>query len=701
MENYPAQVPPNLAGALNSPDLSSKGIPRARAIRDERQLADIVKGQEWLNRDRNLKNGRIMAKYNAEKPFLSRELAEDGLLWKSNVSTQPLATLIDRIAPRFVRALNSARYLTSAKLPDHVPNAAGKSEIFQKEFTKLVRSREGAEDFWSEVAQENALFGYTCAANTDEYSWFPRHFRQDEFFVPAGTKQHASKASLVIVRETMLAHELFDMISDQKAAETAGWNILNTINAINKCAPDDTRAQLATSIRRFEDMYRESNLGLSLGQGAKVAILYNAFAVEVTGKVSHYIMDGRDWKLLFEREDQFDSMSEVTTFFSFQQANGNLMASKGVGRTVYALAGIIDRSRNEVMDRLQLSGKMVVQGDPKSIRAFKMSVIGNAIVISKEFSINAQKIDAGVEPFIALDKWVMNLMDEIGGNVSPASASGQMQGERVTNGQINYLADLQAESKDIKIARFLSNAATLLTQMQKRAANKHVADEDAKEFQAVCKRSMSEEEFQTISSQPASKTVDDYTELEAQRTIAVISEVIGDPMIDRKKALRRKLTAACDSDLADELLLPDEDPTVTAEQMRTQLLENMLLEKAINVPVSPRDADLIHLKYLMPLAETLAGQVATAPETVHTIQIVVNHANGHLQSAMQKSTPKDQLQLFVDQVKKIEAGIQKVANAAVDHLDSGVHPAQFDPTAPTPDVTTPGAVPGPVPPPAS
>lgn len=489
--------------------------------------------------------------------------------------------------------------------------------------------------------------------------------------VPSGTKQHASKASLVILRETMLTHEVFDLISDKKSAETAGWDIENTVNAINKASPDIAQSTFSRDLRRYEDLYRESNLGNSLSNGAKVVIMYNVLATEVTGKVSHYIMDGRDWKILFEREDRFSSMSECVSFFSFQQANGNLQASKGVGRTVYTLAGIVDRSRNEVVDRLQLSGKLIVQGDPKDVRAFKMSVIGNAIVISKQFTIGASKIDAGVDPFIELDKWVMNLMDELGGNISPASASGQMQGERVTNGQINYLADLQAEAKDIKIARFLTHSAVLLSQMQKRAASKDVEDDDAKEFRARCLEHMTEEELQALAKQPAANTVADYTDMERQQVIAVTTEIMGDPLIDRRKAMHRKLTAAVDADFADDLLLPDEDPTVTAEQTRTQELENILLERGKQVPVSPRDADEVHLKVLFPFAEQVAGQVATNVDAVHIMQLIAQHAEAHTQSALSKGVSKDKMQPYVDALAKINQGIQTVANAAQDKLQGG------------------------------
>lgn len=669
---------------LNSPDLSEDLKPRARAIKDISQLSELIKNFEQENRDRNLKNGRIMAKYNAERPYSNSQQKEDGLDWKSNFSTQPLATLIDRVAPRFVTAIQSARYLTSASLPGHVPGAVKKTEEYRKAFTSLCRKRSGWKDFISELSQENALFGYTCAGYTNEYDWFPRHFRQDEFFVPAATKQNSAHCQMLVLREAFLTHELFEMISDEKAAESAGWNIKNTVDSINEAMPESITKNFQSDTRRYEDLVRESNLYASLANGAKVIVAYHAFVTEVTGKVSHYIVNGRGWKELFVREDRFANMAEVATFFSFQQANGNLQASKGVGRTVYALAGIIDRSRNEVTDRLQLSGKIILRGDSKKINAFKMRVVGNAIVISKDFELGQTKIESGVEEFMQLDAWVVRIMDEIAGNISPTTASDNFKGERVTNGQVNYIADLANEAKDVKIERVLTRLADLLTQMQRRAANKQVDDQDAKDFQAQMLAIMSPEEFAYISNQPAAETVSDYTDQERQQIIVTATEVRADPLIDGKAALRAKLTAAVDSEFADNLLLPDEDPTVTAEQTRSQMAEDLLLSAGKQVPVSPRDDDLTHMKVAFTDLEPITATVADDPRNVQIVQIYAQHIQAHIQSATNKGVAKDQLAPYVEQLTKVQQGIQTViAHAAQVHaqLSDGQQPADAPPLA--------------------
>jgi hypothetical protein len=649
---------------LQSPELSNSLKAKNRAIKDEKQLKSLIVRFEQENTERNTKNARIMAKYNSERPYRQSDLESEGLAWKSNFSSQPLATLIDRIAPRFARALNSARYLTSAKLPDMVPASALKTERYRAELTKLCRSRKDWKNFVAEVAQENALFGYTCAAFVDEFSWWPRHFRQDEFFVPEGTKQSSGYCQIVILRETLLIHELFKLIEDKEEASDAGWDVEKVVEAINDAMPDDLRSGYSGDARKYADMARESTLYASHATGAKSVILSHAFVTEHDGKVSHYILDSRNWKQLFSREDRFDNMAQVATFFSFQQATGKLKASKGVGRTVYALAGIIDRARNEVVDRLQLSGKVLVTGDPRNLAQLKMSVIGNCVFIGKDFEVQKQKIDAGVESFLTLDTWVKSLMDEIAGNVSPAAAASQLQGERVTNGQVNFIADLQNEGKDVKIERFVTQFADLFSEIGRRASAEDVDDEAAKLFQSRCLEIMSREELDYLATQPAAETIEDLTDVDRQTIIAVATEHLNDPMCDRRKLLEKKLSAAVDSEFAEDVLLADQDPKVTAEQTVQQMLENLLLQAGTAVPVSPRQNHVIHMDGALALADQLSTAIAEDPTLVEKMALVADHIESHLVSASEQGVDKNLIGPYVEKLKMIRQGIQHIAQAA-------------------------------------
>jgi hypothetical protein len=188
-------------------------------------------------------------------------------------------------------------------------------------------------------------FGYTCLSWLDEFHWFPKHFRQDAFFISSGAKQLPKYAQVVALRETFLIHELFELIQDKEAAALAGWNIPNTVYAINSSMPQDRRSKDTNWERVYEDLNREANVGVSQEAGALVVTVWHLLGKEVTGAVSHYIYreqgesssndntpvrsgDPDDRDSLFAREDQFESMEQCLAFFSFQQGNGRCTAVK-------------------------------------------------------------------------------------------------------------------------------------------------------------------------------------------------------------------------------------------------------------------------------------------------------------------------------------------------------------------------------------
>jgi len=619
-------------GIVNDPELTTSLKGGKRAITDPLQAANIVRRLEYENRDRNLKNARIMAKYNSERPYRPGELRAEGLGWKANFSTKPLGTLIDRVSPRFSTALDALKSFTSSALPADTPRASEKTDEFQREVTGVIRRNPEWRTFIEDVAQENALFGFTSGAWVTRWDWMPKHFRQDSFFVPTGTKQYPDNAQIVVLRETFLPHELFELIEDKEAATTVGWNIENCVEAINNAMPTQVRSQYSDWARIYEDLSRESSTAYSFYSGAKVVLSYSLLVREHTGKVSHWRIDGRTYKPLFELEDAFDSMREAVVFFSFQHGNGTMHGSKGIGREVYNLASVLDRSRNEVVDRLHLSGKVIVQGNERDVNRFRMSVLGGVIYIPSGFTIATQRIDGAVEPFISLDTYIQQLMDQIVGNVSPR----HLEGERVTRAQVDLFAAREEETKDIVLSRFLTQFSVLITGMQKRMCSPDVTDQVCKDMQKRLLKVMTRDELDQLASTPSADVVRDYTDLERQQVSIIATENAGNPLYNQKELQIRKLTAQVGSDFAKAVLLPDNDPTEFTEQIRQQKVELMLMEQSgMPVEVSPRDNHEIHLEFLQGLYEqNFKPILAEDPQSMLPVaSAVVKHAKDHVSIA--------------------------------------------------------------------
>jgi hypothetical protein len=326
---------------------------------------------------------------------------------------------------------------------------------------------------------------------------------------------------------------------------------------------------------------------------------------------------------------------------------------------------MLDRARNEVVDRLNMSGKLIVQADDKALRRFKMSVVGNALLIGQGYQISERKLDPGVEEFLQLDEYLTRLLDQMAGATTPKA----FEGERVTKAAVDLFASREEESRDNIIARFLNQFAETMSTMQKRLCDPYTVEEDAKRMQKRLLNIMSREELTQLANYPAAETVKDFTDIERQQITLIAAESRGNPLYNAKKMERMKLTAQINEEFANAVLLPDEDPTVEAEQTRQQQLELLILAgQGSPVPVSPRDNHLIHIAVLKPALEAAATEAVTAGvEGLGALQVLFQHAQEHFQNAEAQGVPKDELAETKDFLNQLGAAIAKLDAMEVEN----------------------------------
>ncbi len=673
-----------LGSVIQSPEIDKKGEPTQHSIRDADMGRDVVKTVIAAGRNRAIVNSRILAKYNAERPYDANKLEAEGLGWRSNFTTKPLPSMIEKVAPRFTQAINGLKYLTNSKLSDKWENATEKTQKFRQVITDTIRGRKGWRTLIEDIAFTNAMFGSAIVARLDEFTWFPKHFGQDEAFAADGTKSDTRWAQLVVLKEVYLPHELFRMIKDRSAAEDAGWNLKNTTEAINTASPQQIRDRLnigGTLETWYQNAVRELTIGASYMAGASVIVVYTLLAREVTGKVSHYRFAGPELLEIFSRDDRFESFEDCSSFFTFQKGNGTLAGSKGIGRDIYELAGMVDRTRNEIVDRLIMSGKTMFQGDPKRIHTFKMSVIGSSIIVPAGWVFIENKSDGNVEPFLKLDAYFSQLVDQLIGSVSAPNVEGEAFRSPAA---WNVLSERQEEARDIRISRFLEQFTDLIGLMQKHICNPDTEENDAKEAQKKLKEFLTRPEIDELANNPVAGTVKDLTPMERQAIMMLAPTKKGNPLYNQRALEVEELTAGPGADFAERVLLPENDPTVEAEQQREQQLEIVLLSGGQPVPVSPRDNHQIHLKVVMPTAAQMAQHIMEGKFPSGVLEAFGAHINEHYNFAVQQGAPKDQLADVAEfvkklgpalaQLKEIEAQASQVADASNEFEQGGAPP---------------------------
>lgn len=601
------------------------------------QVGQLAKSLIEASRDRNIKNARITSKLDSERPHSKSELDAAGLGWKSNFSTRPLANTTQRAYARFPRAIGDAKYLTNASLPARFMNSRRKTEFFRDKLTRFVRSDPRWQELVEGLAFENVVFGFTAAVWLDEESWLPRAARQDELFVPAGTKQHVSTCPLFIFKRDHLVHEAVELLDKANAAKKLPekppfeWDTEKLARAINEAVPDDMRTATTDDIRVLEDLRRQISVANAFGTGRKVVTLYNTFVVEPTGRVSHYMTNSKH-ELLFAWEDRYSNMSECASFFAFELGDRSLMGSKGVGRLAYTVAAVQDRSSNEVVDRFQLAGKVFLKAPEQRHRRFRMTVIGNVVLIGDDYEpIQGMKVDAGVKESLMLDQYIQSKMDAITGNVSPT----QVEGERVTAAAVNLLASREGERSDEGMSRWLQQFGAMMSEIIRRVCLVETEDEKVKELRQELLQQLTQEEVTHLAKSPAMTTIAGWTPAERQAIVTACVEGRGLPVYDQAKLERSKLSAQVNPDFAEDVLMPENDPTMEAEQVRLQILENGQLMQGILVPVSPRDAHLTHLGAFAEMMTATTQEAAQNPSALPILKALMHHGLQHIEAGKQ------------------------------------------------------------------
>lgn len=504
-----------------APQTNAQGTIKVRAFPTEESVAGFVTGLIQEASDRLLKAGRVMAKLDQERPHSPETLRQAGLAWKSNFTTRPLSTLISQAMGRFPRALQEARYLTNAALPADIPGSLAKTEFFRDEFSKALRSHPKWDEFIESAAFENVVHGWCGAGWLDEDSWFPTCFEQDSMFVPSATRQISSSANAVVLKTNPLPSEAWELLRAAEAAQDTRWKTDRLANAINKAMPEDQRSGTSEYVRMRAELDRSLQNSTSY-MGSKVVTMYHVLAVELNSKVSHYILDA-EHKMLFSHEERFPSIAKCLSFFAFERGDRRLQGSKGIARAAWTLAGILDRARNDAVDRLQLSGKLIAQTGSANKANFAMSVVGNVILIDDKFQLSEAKVDGSPESAIMLDKYLQGLMDTMTGSTSQQSFEGR---ERVTKEEVQIRTLMAGERVDDYLIRWLRQMGYVVSEIQDRALNPALPDSTpfadiAKKLQARLLERLTPEELEILRKTPAISAVVGWTKEERSLIVSL------------------------------------------------------------------------------------------------------------------------------------------------------------------------------------
>lgn len=719
-----------ITDASSSGDIvNPKNLKVRRVFRDVQQAYSAYKRLKQQNVERNRKNQLIQKKLNNEPPYSQKKLESMGQSWRSNRPTGFLSTMVSRIQPPFRQVIEQTPTLTYTKYPREGVDAEQKTKIFREEITKCIRSWKGHDDLVAQVVHENTTFGFTAMCWDDLRDWKPEFLRQDFTFFSIETPQEADGTPIWARKRRYQVSELLPLLEDPELSALAGWHIDNLVEAINNATPIGRSLDSDEDARRYEDWIREGSYGASYENDAKYVELGEILVKEPTGKISRFLMTDKSGAEICTQLDRYNRMSECLALFAIEIGSGSLMSSRGAGRDLYNTHIAVDKARNLVVDNTYLRGLLLLKKGPNVKSGVPpLTVMHPIAYVAEGYDVIAQNMQSDVDDFIRLDTFVSGLAEIQIGAFLPGEALGRDSRQK-TASEVNRIAAIEGQIREGILMRWVKQYSKAVERMQrgichpehvKAAAElktaldmaklqspnavwakkdvvaafekstmdlpsflvpfdvpEHLDEEAISCCLAMMDRNLPPSDILLMAHSSAEELLPDTLAQEEAILDLLIQRYTGNPAINQDELIKLDWSRKVGESIANSVILPkDQVEALAIEATRQQVIELQSMIAGQDVPVSPRDNDMVHLQTM---AEKLFPLIAQAPEgslppeMAAPFMSALRHFTTHLQQAEMKGGNPQMLSQMKQAVKQ-----------AFDHLTKGMAvppPPELQPAA--------------------
>lgn len=638
---------PDETGA--SPDVDTSLEPQ-RVVQSISQALSVCDNLEY-EAEAIIKNqAQITAYINGQSPRNPANLRKKAKGNKTNISTGALAIECQRVPSRFSMPVFTARYLTSVELPSMIGdkpviNGPEKTEKFRKRITETYRGWHKWQYFIKGLAREVGIFGFGFPTFLNKYEWRPSLIRADKGFVPAGTEL-MEEPQFYEVKWNYKPHELIQMAKEAKDAEVDTWKIDAVVDAVNNAARPDAQDG-KTNDRSFEELVRQASIAFSYEKGVKEVETKHLFAVEHTGKVSHWILwpDGKtdeddpsnDTRLLYEALDEYDSMWEAVVPLTFDYGDGTIHGAWGAGQLLFDMAFQVELVYNDTIDALRNAGKVKIEvADPKDVNSVKLIYTDSHIITTAKFAGNTAALPSDISSFITLRNELSRTMQEKIGSYLPPIPT---QNNDVKAAQVNAALAREQEIQQALLEGWLSQIAWLDYAMRRRLLNPESDDPISKATLKALREDdrLTDEEIEELRNQKPMKSITEFTPFMAMKVAQFAASKAGNPLYNQRSLEVAQTQIAAGDAYVDSFLLPDGDTSTINGARRQQQEEMPAMLLGFEVPVLPSD---LHWYHMQEMKKPLEQAVQAAQFQLANIGL--RHYAAHYDAGVEtKTLPKE------------------------------------------------------------
>jgi hypothetical protein len=712
-----------------------------RTFKNAEQAHSAYRRLKQQNVERNRKNQLIQKKLNNEPPYQPKKLESMGQNWRSNRPTGFLSTMVSRIQPPFREIIDQAATLTFTRFPIESVDSEHKTKVFRESITKCIRGWNGWDDLLAQTVHENTTFGFCGWCWDDLRDWKPDFLRQDYTFFSIETPMVADATPIWARKRRYQIAELLPVLEREEMSILAGWHIKNLVKAINNAIPAGRTLDADDDARRYEDWIREGSYGASYENDAKYVELGEILVKEPHGKISRYLFDDKSGDEICTQIDRYNKMSETIALFAVEIGSGNLMSSRGAGRDLYNTHVAVDKARNLVVDNSYIKGLLLLKKGPTAKPNMAPLTVHHPVAfVAEGYDVIPQSLPADVDDFLRLDKFVSQLAEIQVGTFLPGSPV-ETQGSAKTASEVNRIASIENQLRQgilmrfsrqmshavermqrgichpehLKAAADLKGVIDLVRQTEPRAiwARREVVDafdrsmmemppflvpfevpEHLDEDAINCCLEMLDKnippsDILLLAYSPAVELIPDQTAQDNQILDLMIQRYMGNPNINQDALMKLDWVRKLGQTTANEVILPkDQIEAMAIEATRQQIIELQSIVAGQDIPVSPRDNDIVHLETmaqkLMPVMQNIPPG-GLPPEGVQPLIRAMQHFAQHISAAEAKGAPREQVaafkQAYQEAVKHLTVGQNTPPPPEIQPAAASSGGSSFRPTA--------------------
>lgn len=676
--NESSDSPAGVGIVPNAPVIDEDGENKVKSVKDVDQALSICRSLRDDSDDRITTLGRVRSLADGVDPIYDpQSLFEAGKSWKSNINTGFLQNVIQRVVTRLVMRAKSAPHLTASRLPNDIPNAVEKTNYARRLVTQAIRS--WRQWHWSlyGMAYETCIGGYCFSAYTDPYEWRPRVFRLDKAFIPNGTEQGDENIPYFAILDEYTPDELFEFIEDRDIAKDVGFDVDNVVEAIAAAHPQyNSRSGNEEDDVVYEDLKREMIKGNSFEEGANVAPVWHFFTTEHDGSVNQWMISEETGETLFYAEGRYDSMEDTVVPFTYEYGNGKIHGSHGMGHLLYDLAMHVEKTRNTTIDALRMRQKFHIQAeDEGDLSRVKHHIVDHATYLSGgTFMGHQASLPATGEESMSLDNALARMAEQKVGAFMPEALT---SGESATATEANINALKEQETKEAVLDHFLTNLSRLMRVIQMRLLDPSTRDPVAQQLQENLAEKLTPEEIEIFKESAPIHTTIDLTESQNAKRGQYLMAMKQNPNYDQAKIDMVVGAMALGVELNEELMIPQDDPSVISEQARQQQLENTTMRSGEQVPVSSRDNHDIHKQQLRGQPDPESGEF-TGPLPLSIMNgdiqagaMLLDHYKGHVDAQQKAGTAGEGLNEDKKFIAEMDRRLNNVAEQMKQAAEGG------------------------------